>query len=251
MRKIAAALLSLVFFFPSAEHCRAQTFRLVSGDIVPYAIAEGPRHGFAVDIVVEMARRAGIGLTVQFLPWQRALAEAAHGSNTLIVPVVRTEEREASYNWIAPIVPGEPFYLLAIRPDIDISGFDAVKEKVVGAMANAPAENILRRAQLPRVNLATDNIVNARMLLARRFDVWFARLGEAKIALTDLGFDTSQLRHGLRVDSPPSFLAASPDFPAAAAHRLTKALDEMKNDGSFARIIDSYGFGWLIRNEPQ
>ncbi|PKU26542.1 substrate-binding periplasmic protein [Telmatospirillum siberiense] len=250
MSRMVAFLCFLMSFLLAGAYCHAETVRVLTGNIEPYAIENGPRPGFAIEIVQEMGRRAGIDVEINFMPWQRALLEASLGHDVAIVPVVRTVEREALYSWIQPIMPGEPFYLLAIRPDVDISSFEAVRNSVIGGMANAPAESILRRAGLRYLDLSTDNIINARKLLAGRFDVWFAREAEAKLAMTRLGESPARLRRGFVVDAPPSYLAASRDFSPLIARRLAKAFDSMKADGSYERIVNSYGYGWLARQGP-
>lgn len=252
MPRISAFLLSLLLApLLVAPSSHAETLKVLTGNIEPYAIEKGPRPGFAVEIVREMARRAGLDVEVVFEPWQRALLEASLGHNVAIVPVVRIAEREPLYSWILPIMPGEPFYLQAVRPEVDISSFEAVKDTVVGGMANAPAESILRRAGLRYLDLSTDNIINARKLLAGRFNVWLAREEEAKLAMAQLGENPARLRRGPAIDAPPSYLAASRDFSPAVAQQLVNAFESMRADGSYERIVNSYGFGWLIKSVPK
>jgi len=236
-----------LFARPSAS--AADVLRLLTGNVEPYAIAEGPRPGFAIEIVREMATRAGHSVDVLFLPWQRALADAAQGKNRLIVPVVRTPEREIRYAWVAELVPNEPFYFIAVDPDVDISGFEAARHAMVGAMANAPGEQILIRNGVYRLDLATENRTSAHKLARGRIDLWFGRRTEAIRAFRAMGEDPARLRFGKRVDAPPSYLAASPGFSDQIGAQLRRALDTMKLDGTYRAILERYHYGWLLETD--
>jgi polar amino acid transport system substrate-binding protein len=220
--------------------CHAETVTVLTGNIEPYAIEKGPRQGAGIDMIREMGKRAGLDVDIVFKPWQRALAEAAQGPNVAIFPLTRTQEREAKYRWVVGMIPGEPFALLAIRPDVDISSFDAVRDKLVGGMRNAPAEGILRHNGLTNLDLDTDNPASLKKLLRGRTDAWLARVSEAKSMMAEMGEDPARLRIGVSAPSPDSFLAASLDFPQTIAQKLAKAFDSIKADGTYDKIIDSY-----------
>jgi polar amino acid transport system substrate-binding protein len=217
----------------------AETLTVLAGPIEPYAIEKGDRPGVAVEVLTEMAKRAGIQLTVKFEPWTRAQTDAQAGKEVAILPLTRTPEREAKYVWIVPLL-SDPLYLTATRKDLDIVTLAKAQALSVAVLRSTPEEDVLRKAGLAKLELTTDGDSGAKLLKAGRVDAWYTRGMVASFAYTKNGGDAASLLRGANTETPPMYLGGSLDFPKELGAKLTKALDSMKADGRYDQIVKSY-----------
>jgi polar amino acid transport system substrate-binding protein len=217
----------------------AETLTVLAGPIEPYAIETGARHGAAVELVTEMAKRAGVELALKFEPWARAQADAQAGKDVAILPLTRTVEREPKYAWIAPLLSDE-VYLQTIRPELDIATLEKARPLNVATLRSTPQEDELRRAGATRLELTSDEDTCAKMLKAGRVDAWFTRGMVGAFTYAKNGGDPHQLRRGAAVATAPMYLGGSPEFSAPLAAKLNEALQSMHADGSYDRIMSAY-----------
>ena len=73
--------------------------RLVTTHFPPYAMETGrDKPGPLAKLVLEAVARSGRVGVVDFVPWPRVQATAMRESHALIIPLVRTDERESGTN---------------------------------------------------------------------------------------------------------------------------------------------------------
>lgn len=233
----AAAMLIGVGIRPALSS--AETVTVLAGPIAPYAIERGDKPGAAVEIVNEMAKRAGIAAVVKFEPWARAQADAQSGHDVAILPLTRTPERESKYTWIVPLL-SDQLYLQTIRTDLDIPSLAKAGTLSIATLRNTPQEDLLRQAGLSKLELVNDEDAGAKMLKAGHVDAWFTRGMVASFTYAQNGGDPKQLVRSAETETPPMYLGGSPDFPKATAEKLSQALASMKADGSYDRILQAY-----------
>ena len=67
---------------------------------------------------VTLAALARLGKLTEIVaePWPRAQASVARGRNMLIIPLLRTPEREELYTWIAPVMELERAFFSLDEP---------------------------------------------------------------------------------------------------------------------------------------
>jgi polar amino acid transport system substrate-binding protein len=239
MRRLvqAAFLVGGVALAPTLSS--AETLTVLAGPIEPYAIEKGDRPGAMVEILNEMAKRAGVQVNIKYEPWGRAQADTQAGKEVAIIPLTRTPEREAKYAWLVPLLSDE-LYLHATHKDLDISKLDKARALSVATLRSTPQEDVLKQAGIPKLELTSDEDTNAKMLKAGRVDAWFTRGMVAPFAYTKIGGDATTLMRGSETTTPPMYLGGSLDFPKELAAKLNKAFDAMKADGSYDKIVKSY-----------
>jgi polar amino acid transport system substrate-binding protein len=217
----------------------AESLTVLTGPIEPYAIEKGDRPGAAVEVLAEVAKRADVQLNFKFEPWARAQADAQSGKEVAILPLTRTPERESKYVWIIPLL-SDQIYLNAVHNDLEITSLDKAQGLTVATLRGTPQEDALRKAGVAKIELTMDEDTGAKMLKAGRVDAWYARGMVAAFTYAKNGGDPATLRRGAGTETAPMFLGASLDFPKQLAVKLSNALDSMKADGSYDRILKSY-----------
>lgn len=90
------ALSLFLFVFISIQNgTKSKELRLVSLDYPPYSYrSEGEVAGIAVEIVREIFREAGYQVSVDIVPWARALGSAKKGKADGIFTIYKNDERE-------------------------------------------------------------------------------------------------------------------------------------------------------------
>ena len=95
--------------------------------------ADAALHGWSVDIVRQIMNAAQLPYSIDVMPWARAYKTASNQPDTLIFSLLRTEEREGKFAWIAPLCPMRiSFYTGANRTDVQASDIQSALKYVVG-----------------------------------------------------------------------------------------------------------------------
>lgn len=106
-------LLLCALLFPAAQ---AKAVVVIAAEIPPYVIRsyQGAPSGMAIEVLEEAARRLKEPLTIELMPLARALSQTRHRQDVLLVPPVRSPQREPQFLWIAPLLD-EAFVLVSHR----------------------------------------------------------------------------------------------------------------------------------------
>ncbi|MFC0116378.1 substrate-binding periplasmic protein [Pseudoalteromonas xiamenensis] len=140
---------SLVFFFVLACSATAdvkQRLDIYTEEFPPYQtlISPGKVGGVATAMVKEILEEAQLPYQIHLLPWFRSTTNVAKYENSLIYSLARTQEREPSFHWIAPLCSIDvAFYRLTDRDDIVIKTLEDAKKYVVAVAAGQPSESYL------------------------------------------------------------------------------------------------------------
>lgn len=102
--------------------------------------------GWAVQRMQALLTEANLVSTIEVLPWPRAYKIATTRPNTLIFSLLKTEERQAQFHWIAPLCPMHiGFYTSEARADINATTLNALKPYVVGVERGQANQHYLQK----------------------------------------------------------------------------------------------------------
>lgn len=259
VRMLSRSILFLLVFFSAlavwTAPARAETLRLVTLESPPLEYSrEGRVMGINVEIVREALRRTGRAATVELVPWRRALEMVRGGQADGIIDAGYTPERGTYLHF-----PLENIYLeeifafkpasadLALEESLDNVGNYRVGV-VRGSFYGARMDSALRRELFKEVQAARDVESLARMLLAGRVDMFLGVRMAVEDILRRMGADDrvglvpqAGTRQPLILDYSPTYVAFSKQtVPAEVAAEVTRALRDMKRDGTFERIRMRY-----------
>lgn len=232
----------------SGHTSRAEERRVVlaCNDFPPLKIehpgADGLQ-GTDVDAIAEIARRAGLRLESQFMPWKRGYAEASEGIVDGLCSCSYREDRAALFHFSEAIgktsvgifhAPGEtpdPITSLA-----EISGTHIGK---VGVVKGYNLEAELDDAKIAHVAVSGDQQAYDMLINHRLDHLYSFRAPIDFIALHQSGrmVPYSEMR------ASPYFICLSKKVPDAAAMmpRINAAIAAMQADGTFEAIQRRYG----------
>ena len=167
-RRLLAMLPALLpaWLLPAAGAAPAEPLRVVAADLPPYAVAQGGASpGLLVELVQELARRLGTPVTVEFYPWQRALAMATVLPRIAVLPVTRTPERETLYRWLVKLHQ-QNFVFVALRGGADVRDLTALRRQRLVVLRGSPHKRVLQ--ELDFVDVAECSTVRECMRMVKK-----------------------------------------------------------------------------------
>lgn len=232
-RWIVAVVALLVGIAPAG----AQELKLFTAQLPPFTMEGSGRPGFAIDMMHEVARRAGMSLSVNFRPWVRAQADVQNGSGLAIIPLARTPEREGSYTWVGEMFPIEVNFIDVAGKQYDLATARSLNSIIV--QEGTSFASTLRSAGFTNLITRSDTVTNGRMLAGGRVEAWYVSRLEALWVWKAAGL-AGRPTIGPKIEDEKQWLALSPGADPVLAERLRAALAAVIADGTRERIIRSY-----------
>jgi polar amino acid transport system substrate-binding protein len=241
MRALCLPLLTLLLMLVNTG---VQAIVLVAADLPPYVIrsVHGKPSGIAIEIMEEAARRLGEPLTIELMPLPRALTQTIHRQDVLMIPPVRSSQREHLYQWVTPILD-EQFLIVSDRrfQPAQLKSSD-LRTLDVGVLRYSFGQHLLKQRVGIQGETVADEQLNAHKLHRGRIDAWVAAWNVILYAQQQDKLSSQQLVRGEVLMNTQLFLAANKAFPVKEAQRWQAVIDEMRRDGSLARIIRQYNY---------
>lgn len=236
MRKIL--FVTLLFFASVAQAFSTEPIiRLITSDLMPYAIKNGSQPGVFLEVMQEVGKRLDQSYVVEFYPWTRAQHVATKKEGVIIFPLTRTPERENLYQWLYPIAPMELVFVSHTGRILDLE--TAKKLRRIAVQSSTPAEAFLRahgfKNLLPSPNSAPTNII---LLQRDRVDAWFTAKGFAQYMIAQT--NARQLQISDPVLRANFYVAASKSLPADQVAAYRRVLKELLQDGTVESILQKY-----------
>ena len=157
--------------------------------------------------------------------------------------------REPLFKWVDVIARTEVyFFKLKSRRDIKIKKFDDVKKYKIGAVRDDfRAQWLLQQGVTDQLNLVPDDIQNMRNLFARKIDIFPVGEFVAYHIAHQEGKAFNDLEKAMYVKdiSADLYMAFSNQTADVVVEKCKKALFEIRNDGTYAKIKSKYAIFYL------
>lgn len=211
----------------------------VAGNLPPFAWdAPGGGRGFAHDLAVAMSQRLGRPARVTYVPWARAVRMAEQGPNYGVFPLARTPDREASFQWLAPLMTVRyGLYTLATESRLEL---EQLRGQRVGVMRGSPLAANLRAENFKTIIEAKDYRDLLRLLRSRALDAVYAATPMLEAAMDEYGHARMLFVLQTTLGEGMLYMAASLGLEAAEAQRWVSAYRQLEDDGTVARLRRRY-----------
>lgn len=242
---MAAFRFILLLALCQALPVQAEVLRIVAGMIPGFCEAKNSAaagvSGVSCVLVAEMARRVGYKGPIDLMPQARSI-ETARAGPMVLLPLGRNDSREAFFQWHIKLLEDDVVLVARQASTVDIGSVSAVREQPVGGLRGGMAFDIAEREGLQRLEAVAEERLNARKLAVGRIVAWVGVWNSIKRAQASENLPVSDLRRGAVLRRVEIHLAASPDVPMADLARWKAALDAMKSDGTYRRILADYDY---------
>jgi polar amino acid transport system substrate-binding protein len=210
--------------------------------VAPFVYEEsGHQAGVVNDLLTAMAQRAGLHARFVALPFYRLAVEMEAHPQTLAA-VWRTADKEQTYDWQTRLFDDRMLVYARAGSTVDLSSIEALRRLRVGVVLGGVPDVVAHGWGLAHIEATNDPGNIARKLDVGRIDAWLAVRAVAAFGQMRIGAQLGQLRQG-GVDVPVAmYLACARRCDPALAARWTAALEGLRRDGSYERILRRYYF---------
>ncbi|MCG5239430.1 substrate-binding periplasmic protein [Azospirillum doebereinerae] len=245
-----AVLMTTVFATLSlaALPAAADQLRMVALSFPPLIYDDGGKPtGIAYEIVTEAMRKAGHTVSVEIMPWARALDTVKEGGADAVFTAYKTPEREQFLNYSTEVLVPQvvSFFVAKDSPvafDGDLAKLSAYKIGVVNQISyGSVIDDAIKAGVLPNVEKSNDSDSNVKKLLSGRFDVMPSNRYVAQYFLKQQGALDQVKELAPEAQTLPSYIA----FTKARDTSTLKAdfdagVAAMRASGDYQRILDKY-----------
>lgn len=222
----------------------ALALKLLTEENPPLNYTEGKKlTGMGTEVVQEMGKRAKVKLDFEVMAWNKAYEKAQADKETCLYSTARLANRENAFKWVGPIAVNKwgLFALGGFKQEIK-SLNDAKPFRIGGVARDAKTEFLRQWGVTNIVEVEDDRLNPGKLTLnrkeAQRVDLWITSVASAKQIAERAKVPGVKLVYLAREED--SYLACSPRTAPATLKALEAALDSMRKDGSYAKIIKAY-----------
>lgn len=215
-------------------------------NLPPLNYAEGGEaKGFSTELLQMMGQQAGIPITIEVLPWVRAMQQVQDRPGTLLFSLTRTPERETQFKWVGPISSRRiVLFKLAARKDLRTPHLQRLAGAKIGVVRESATARQMQADGLSpgqELDLALDDTNNLRKLLAGRMEYMAMLDWAAAWQLQQVALPYSTLQPVLDYDVDRSYwFGLNPRTDESLVRRLQAALDSLRRDGRYERLRQRY-----------
>lgn len=217
----------------------AAPLRITTSELAPYAIAGAPdAPGALLELVQELLRRADASGNIEFVPWRRALLLSTTQPRTLIFPLTRLPERETQYRWLVKLYHEHFVFLSNDAKRFDIERPTRSKDQRIGMLRGSAMTHTLRA--MGYRNIIEASSVDEGMRFLERGIVDAVCGDRALLQHALKGRRLGTILTSAPISSAVTWLGGSLDVSPAEAALFQRAMKDMVDDGSYARILKKY-----------
>lgn len=212
--------------------------KVVAANYPPLMIeGDAERPGYAVEVMLEAANRAGRQVDITFLPFERAMFALQNEGATLMPALFYGKKRNDLFQWLVEIQSAKlRFATVSGRVD-DLETARALP--TIAVESGTTADTFLTQLGFENLTRASTPESSAQMLAAGRVDAWFQNERAMQQMWQRLEI-AEPLERGEIIHEVPIFLVASRALPADIATAYQDAVQSMQADGTLEAIWLQY-----------
>lgn len=233
----------IMLSFVLAFSVQAKTFKLVTEPYPPFEYQEaGKAVGMDVEILNAAAAKAGIELSIEFLPWNRALDMAKSGEADAIFSMLKNAEREAFLSFPSvPLYVGKTVFFTMNSFNDPVNSFADLKGKTVGVVnGNSYGEAFDKATGFTKDGVADQDTLIKKLLAGRnQLIVMTEEVGWYTIKQQG-GKDAKALPFAVSKDNYYIGISKKSANGKELTEKLSKALADLEKAGELAKIRKKY-----------
>ncbi len=244
---VPAWLFMVAFFMVFPFPTDAQHLTIITDSYPPlgYVNKDGKIVGFSVDVIKLLLKQTGIEGKFEMYPWARAYEMAQKENDILIYQLTYTNERARLFQLVGPVLSIRYyFFKLKNRKDVVVRNLADAKRYLVGTVRDYFAHRFLLEngfEEGKNLEVTYEDNINLKKLADRRIDLMMLIEITFPYRVRELGYDGNDFEKTLLVYSEDAYIGFSRQTSPITVSRFAKALETIKKDGSYYRILERYG----------
>lgn len=217
--------------------------RVVTGDLPPFAVEGHPEApGVLVELVEQVLVRSGQPVRAEFYPWARAMATASSQARVAILPLTRTPEREAQFQWLLKLYV-QHFSFINRSSQHAVTDLAQARRLRLAVLRGSPNVAQLQRHGFDVRRAIQANSVEEMLRLLEKglVDALFGGDLVCMDKVRSSGRNPADFQIGLLLESREVWLAGGKGFSEADGQRLREAHQALLREGVVERLFQAYG----------
>lgn len=212
----------------------------------PYSYLEQEKpSGYCVALMTELKQRLGWTTPIELVPWQRAERAARSDASVLVASMVRNNEREKHFLWLARLF-GQSIEIYRLRNSTSpkVTSYDELKNYRIGTLQGSASLSALRTHGFPEAQIEAVNSfqLNINKLRANRIDYMTMSPPVLRYIVGSKLVVESEFDSVLTLVPTRSFyLVANPAFPEPYQQAIERVMAELNKDGTIEKLSGQYG----------
>lgn len=231
-----------------AAAAAASGLRILTAENPPLNFSrDGEITGLATEVVRELARRTGTRGEITLAAWPKAYQALSEQPDIALFSTVMTAERKPLFQWVGPLVVQDTNLYALKGSGIAIANLDQARK--IGKIATVSkyySEQVLNEEGFANTQSYPDRETTVRKLLDGTVQVVASSNTEMPAALKKNRASMDDVKNAFTLSTDLVYIAFSKRTSPELVARWQEALDEMKRDGSFAKIYAR----WLPAEAP-
>ncbi len=219
-------------------------FRVMTEEFHPFGYygEDGQLTGFSVEIVQAILSKLDDSLTIEVLPWARAIREIKTKDNQILFAMAKTPERAHLFKWVGPIFSDSVYLYQRSDSKLEVRTFeDAKRVDRIMVTQNFPEHHFLQMHNFNNLFLTVNPSQNIKMLMRGRGEL----IAVGSLVLPDLlrsmGYKAKDLQStGIKLFDTDLYIAFSRRTNERVIERWQKALRSIENEGIIEKILNKY-----------
>jgi polar amino acid transport system substrate-binding protein len=227
----------------------AQEILFVGEEVPPLIVVDelNRKSGALVELAQALIDSTEIKANIAIIPWARAMEMARNDENVVLLSVLKTEFREAQFQWIGKVHEARA-HLIALkhRPEAQVIKLDDAFSLRVGSVRGYGSANYLINKGFKEgtnLVLASNSEQMWGLLFNERVDVVLSNFETSLFEIKSAGFDPLQVKDLVEIPELTHELqfATGHKTSAETVAILTQGLLTLKKNGTYGTIKTRWG----------
>ncbi len=216
-------------------------FDIMTEDYPPYNYPEenGKIAGLSTEVVREILKEVGHEDNIKIYPWARSYKIIQEKPNKVLYSMTRTPQREDMFKWVGPVAENNWVFFARKDSNIKINKLEDAKKYTIGTYRDDACELFLKEKGFTNLQSVPDDKLNVRKLVKKRIDLWIVGLGQGVFKAKRENFNQN-IKKIYDVKHTELYIAFSKDTDDKIIKKWQNALDKLKENGTYQKIVDKY-----------
>lgn len=202
---------------------------------------DGKPTGMAVEIVEAIMQRLNTHYPIKVQTWSDAYQTALIRPNTVLFSTARTPQREHLFKWVGPLIKNSLGFYVREDSPIQINSLDDAKQVGrIGTVRHYASEQFLIKRGFTHLFSANDPTTCARNLIDGWIDLWVMPDIVMPYVTAKAGISPRHLKQIFSIEEPTNYIAFSKGTDDQIIGHWQQALNAIKEDGTYSRIVDRW-----------
>ncbi|MEA3289466.1 MAG: ABC transporter substrate-binding protein [Campylobacterota bacterium] len=242
-------IIFIIFIIVNLYAAQDQKINMYTEHYPPYNYKkDGELKGISVEVldaILKQMRSTSSIDDVKLTNWSRAYTIAQKKKNAMVFATTRTTSREKLFKWVGPIVKSKVGVIAPKSKKIKIEKMSDFNNYKIGAVLKDVGEMLLLENGVDKNNIqyvkGTDAInISFNKMENNRIDMFSYNISVAFANAKMEGFDTSKYEIIYTLKEGELYFAFNKDTEDAIINKWQKALDVIKENGIYAKILEKY-----------